>query len=338
VAYAAAATKEFTGTLNASNITVNSLTRTGTTHEGWNLLGNPFPCAIQWNKTIASWALNNINSSAKIWNEAVASYTDIAQNGIIPAMQGFMVQVSTGTSGSLVIPAVDRLHDATSWYKNTEGEIRLVANDPENSTAQESIIKVTGSATDGFDPRYDSHFLAGYAPLFYSTAGSEQLSTNTLPGIDNSRIIPFEFVKNTGTNFSIELAENSINGVSSVYLTDIKTGIVTNLSKTPSYNFTASETDDAGRFSLSFATTYGINPEISSGMQVYTCDKILFITQTDPQKGAIWIYTTTGQLVRSQSMESSTSQSISLQSFPPGVYVVTIQTEKGLYNQKVVVK
>jgi len=147
-----------------------------------------------------------------------------------------------------------------------------------------------------------------------------------------------DFVKNAGTNFTIELAENSINGVSSVYLTDKKTGIVTNLSKTSTYNFTASESDDASRFSLSFATTYGINPEISSGMQVYTCDKTLFITQTDPQKGTIRIYTTTGQLVRSQRLESSTSQSVSLQGFAPGVYLVAIRTDKGMYNQKVVVK
>jgi parallel beta-helix repeat protein len=338
VAYATAVTKQFTGSLNAANITVNGLTRTGTTYVGWNLLGNPFASALKWNDGINWTVPDELAATTKIWDEATAQYTDIAPNGFIPAMNGFMVQVLSGSSASLTIPALARVHNITAWYKNTEGEIKLIAHDPDNSTAQESIIKVTESATEGFDSRYDSHFLAGYAPLFYSIADSEQLSTNTLPGIDNSRIISMGFVKNAGTNFSIELTENSINGVSSVYLTDKKTGTITDLSKTNTYNFTASESDDASRFSLSFATTYGINPVINSGMQVYTYDKTLFITQTDPQKGTIWVYTASGQLLRSQSLESSTSQSISLQEFTQGVYMVTIHTDKSMYNQKVVVK
>jgi hypothetical protein len=335
-AYQASASRRFYGILNSADITISGLTHISGTYGGWHLLGNPFPSAL--NMGLGNWALNNITQTAKIWKESIAAYIDISASGggIIPEGNGFMVETS-GT-GSLIIPAAARVHNATSWYKSCDGLIKLVAHDPDNNTEQESIIKVSQSATEGFDSQYDSHFLAGYAPLLYSTVGSEQLSTNTLPAIDNSRIIPMEFVKNSGTNFSIELAENSINGVSTVYLTDKKTGTITDLSKTPTYNFTASESDDAGRFSLSFASTYGINPEISSGMQVYTYDKTLIVNQTAPQKGTIWVYSVNGQLLLSKSLESSTSQSISLQGFAPGVYAVTIHTNRGLFNQKVVLK
>jgi len=50
VAYQATSTRSFSGTLNGNNpVTINGLTNNGTTmHHGWNLIGNPYPSAINW--------------------------------------------------------------------------------------------------------------------------------------------------------------------------------------------------------------------------------------------------------------------------------------------------
>jgi len=334
-AYQATGTKQFAGTLNTADIPISGLTKTSGTYPGWHLLGNPFPSALKWND--GNWLLTNITSTAKIWKESTAAYIDVpAATGIIPAMNGFMVE--TSGAGSLTIPGAARMHSTTAWYKNSEDQIKLIANDLENNTAQESCIKVEISATEGYDSEFDSHFLAGFAPKFYSTAGSERLSTNTLPAIANNLIIPLGFEKNTAGNFSIELAENSLNSVSSIYLTDKKTGIKTDLSKTPVYNFTATDGDDVSRFELSFANTFGINAEISSDMMIYTYDKILFINQADAKKGLIRIYSATGQIAGTYNLDAIVSQTVELSNLMTGIYLVTISTEKGVYNHKVVIK
>ncbi|MCK9399086.1 MAG: hypothetical protein M0Q51_03685 [Bacteroidales bacterium] len=153
-AYITTATKNFTGTLNNASTSTISLSRTeATNYSGWNLLGNPFPSAIQWN------------------------------------------------------------------------------------TAQESIIRFNENATEGFDNDYDAHFLAGYAPQFYSLSGEEQLSTNTMPYMLSNNTIAMGFVKNDNTNFSIEAKglETFATGTE-IWLQDLKTGAQQKLNDNPVYS------------------------------------------------------------------------------------------------------
>ena len=57
-------------------------------------------------------------------------------------------------------------------------------------------------------PDFDSHFLPGYAPLFYSVAGTGHLSTNALPEVGNAVQIPFDIIKNEGESFTIEAIDH----------------------------------------------------------------------------------------------------------------------------------
>ncbi len=114
IANASASAPAFVGNINVSDVSVSGLANTSNaSYPGWHLLGNPFACALSWNN--GDWALSNINANSKIWDEANASYTTIEPNGIIPAMNGFMVY-SDG-DGSLTIPASARQHSSQNWYK-----------------------------------------------------------------------------------------------------------------------------------------------------------------------------------------------------------------------------
>ena len=204
---ASAGTKSFTGVFNITDVSISGLTNTtGNTSAGWHLLGNPYPSALYWNKT--AWSLSDIDATAKVWDESSASYSDVAAGGILPAMQGFMVHVTTSgsSSGSLTIDASDRTHSSTSWYKNSTNEentLKLTVSEEQNNTAQESIIRVNEDATTGFDPQFDSHFLAGFAPQFYSVLeDGSAVSTNVLPDVSTSTTIPFAFIKNSATDYT----------------------------------------------------------------------------------------------------------------------------------------
>lgn len=333
VEYAAADTKSFTGTLNKDNISVSNLAISSGINRGWHLLGNPFTSALAWNN--GNWALSNIAATAKIWKESTAAYVDIAAGtGIIPALNGFMVQVATGT-GSLTIPAAARVHNTTAWYKSSENpSILLMANDLSGQTAQESIIRFTNEATTGFDPAFDSHFLAGYAPQFYSVAGNEMLSTNALPEAGGSVQVPFDFIKNEGDNFTIE-AKTITEIKGPVFLKDLKTGASQDMTLNPVYSFTSAEGDNQNRFLLRFSNVGIGETRAGNPITVFSSNNEIFVVgKTGIDKGNVFVYNMMGQLMAQQGLSGGGRTKISMD-VSPGYYLVKVITGENTYSEKV---
>ncbi|MEI7980255.1 MAG: hypothetical protein WCI71_01290 [Bacteroidota bacterium] len=309
VAYApaAAGTKQFTGTLNKDNISVTNLAISGGINKGWHLLGNPFPSALKWND--GNWALSNIVGTAQIWDQTIASYTVINANGIIPAGNGFMVQVNAGFSGSnsLTIPAAARIHDATTWYKSTEPKIVLIANDPVGQTGQETVIRQVPEATDGFDPAFDAHFLPGYAPLFYSVSGDEHLASNAMPELGNAVQIPFDFIKNEGESFTIE-AKKISNIEGPVMLNDLKTNTSQDLTLNPVYSFTSSTGDNPSRFLITFRPLGMGETQINNPFTIFaTGNTISVVDNSGNDQGNVFVYNMIGQLIGQQELSAGSN-------------------------------
>ncbi len=338
IAYSSDQTKTFSGTLNNSSASVSGLSKD---NDGWHLLGNPFPCALYWNKTTADWNLSNVNSTAKIWDESSASYTDITAGGtyeIIPAMQGFLVQANAA-GASLTIPLSDRTHSSTAWYKDAgTNNIILTVYDTEGHTAQASIVRIAEGSTAGFDTQYDSHFLAGYAPRFYSVVGQEKLSTNTIPDVSAMQTIPFDFIKNASDTYYIE-AEGIDNLVpeQDVYLTDLKTNYTQKLNDNPVYHFTAQEGDVAQRFELHFSAL-GVNQiNTLKSFNIYSCNNQIVVRANKPADAVINVYNITGQLITKAQMTGQTVKTMALNGFT-GIAIVSVVSSKGTQNQKVIIR
>ena len=344
IAYKGDSVKEFSGALNLSDISISGLTNTSVnTNSGWHLIGNPFTSALIWNNGTA-WNLSDIDATAKVWNETNASYTDIYSGRRIPSMQGFMVHVSTSgsTSGSLTIDADSRTHSNKAWYKtdSINNTIELIVYDINGKTAQESVVRIIDDATNGFDTQYDSHFLPGYAPKFYSvTEDGKAVSTNTLPGIEENSVIPFVFIKNASANFYLK-AEGINNLIPSkqVYLTDLKTNHTQLLNSEPIYYFTSEEGDVEARFELHFGSV-GINDNINvnNDINVFTRNGQIEIRSKNPLNGTVMVYNITGQLMIKTAINNQNSASINTGNFK-GIAIVSVVDEKQVYNQKILIK
>ena len=263
ISYQANNTKGFTGTLNSGDVTVTGLDYTeASSSSGWNLVGNPYPSAIEWNSD--DWTLPaTISGNCQVWDETNAAFVVIGADGIIPAMNGFMVYTSDNNN-SLTIPAAARIHSSTNWYKNSkEGEqyVKIVAKDLEGSTAQESVVNFYSEATSGFDMKFDSYFLPGYAPMLYSVSEDGNYAWNTLPEFNTDLTLPMGFTKNSKNSFALSLKENSIG--SSVFIFDKQTGENHSFDN-GDYYFTASQNDDPNRFVLHFGTLTGMEDQVSA--------------------------------------------------------------------------
>lgn len=77
---------------------------TATASQGWNLVGNPYPSAIDWDH--ASWTKAHMDAALYMWNPTTATYyayvsgisSDGRDNGgIIPSGQGFFVKANAAS-------------------------------------------------------------------------------------------------------------------------------------------------------------------------------------------------------------------------------------------------
>jgi hypothetical protein len=327
VSYEFDGTKQFSGILNHVDVNIPvTYTNPGGgfgVDNGWNLLGNPFSSAI-----LNTGFTGPINTLVKIWSGN--AYTDIASGGVIPAMNGFMVEATAG--GTVTIPLTARSHQATSWYKNSNERILLVARNAELPVGQESVVRFDASATESFDASMDGHFLPGYAPMFYSQVGEEKLSTNTLPTHTWDLEIPFGFAKNDGNSYVIEMKENIADA--NVFLTDLKTGQVQNLTQNPVYNFTAASGDAVSRFVLKFSTV-GVEDPSATNNGIYTYGDKLYVN--NPGNGVVEVYTMTGQLVASEKTATTGLYVTSIKA-STAYYLVRVISASGIRTAKVFVK
>jgi hypothetical protein len=331
-AYKTTSTKNFTGSLNVADVSVSGLTLTGSsqTNRSYHLLGNPFTSALIW---YTDWTKSNIAGTAQIWDEAGSSYHAVAAGDLIPATNGFMVQVSGGT-GSLTIPAAKRIHGSTAFYKNPVFPIiRLKANNLDIPSFQESQVRFNPQSTIGFDLEFDGDFLPGYAPLFYSIIEDVPSSVNSMPELTAQTVVPFNFIKNEGTNFSIE-AESIENLPMTLYLFDKKTNITHNLSSNPVYQFTSSAGDATDRFLIQFGVVGIDETNANKVLKAYISNNTLYIIN-ESNKAQLQIFDMQGRLLESTNLMGLGLISHAVQ-LKAGVYVVCLLDDRSVKSVKIV--
>lgn len=328
VAYNNGGIRSFNGQLNVSDVSFNNLSITNpSANWSWHLLGNPFGAALQWDAGI-EWNLSGIGGIAKIWNEAGQSLSDITSSppGHIPQTNGFLVQVNS-PANSITLPAAKRVHSTVNFYKNSLPALLLTAANVSSGNFQENRLIVHPSSTTGFDLMHDGIFLKGHAPVFYSMLDDYKLSTQSLPSIDETTEIPLGFLPNSpGNDFRID-ASGTANFPATVFLTDLKTEVITNLSKTPVYYFSAAPGDDALRFRLKFGTTGLEGP---GQPLVYTAGKTLYI-QNIHSVADIEIFGTDGRQM--MAIKNATDR-IPL-ALAAGIYIIRLKTQGVTHHYKI---
>ncbi|MCX6269268.1 MAG: hypothetical protein NTW16_18270 [Bacteroidetes bacterium] len=318
-AYQQTGDKIFEGFLNVGDVPLENLTSTGSTApgRGWNLLGNPFPCALIWH---SGWTATNIGGVAYIWNEAGQSYTPRNAGEAIPACNGFMVQVTgdPGTSGSLTIPAAMRIHNSPGWFKESDDPvIKLFARNIDLPSFQESQIRFNPNSSQDFDPEFDGRFLSGYAPGFCSVCGAEKLMVNAIPVIEEGMYIPFCFERNAGEHFQIDM-EVSGSIPSGILLQDKKTGTEHNLTLDPVYKFTADADDSPDRFGIKFSHA-GMGEPPGAKAHVFTSRNHIFVNHHGNTR--MEIYGITGESLILRELTGAGSEKVVLDACPGWYFV-----------------
>ncbi|MFH1121051.1 MAG: T9SS type A sorting domain-containing protein [Bacteroidota bacterium] len=303
---------------------------------GWNLLGNPHPCSLDWDlipNTAAEQAVYVWNGTQYIsWNGSVGALTD----GIIPPMNGFFVKALGNTNPEiLTIPLSARVHSNTPFYKELHAnmlELRAEGNNYNDVT----FFHFNSEATAGFDAHSDARKLRGIeeAPQLFSYTEGKELSINEQPFVPG-QVIELGFKCGVSGNFILNVKGlESFNNNVMIMLEDQKEGIFQNLSDIAQYSFSYIAGESEHRFKLHF-TENSSNPD-SAEVNIYSLGKTVIVNNFTGLSGEIQVYDFTGRMILNSSIDSGTQSSFTL-SAAAGPYVVKVITAKGVHSRKVMI-
>ncbi len=339
VSYATAGTHNFSGLMNSGNFNPTVTYFTVPPGTAWNLIGNPYACAIDGDLLIKTnvnntvYVLDGINSNYKSWNGITGDLT----NGEIPAMQGFFVE-SNGINPSITIPVSAKIHSATNFSKSTlDNHLRLSVQSP-NTTQAVTFIYFKDENSHGID-KYDATYLPGMNPLntqIYSYINSKSFAINALGTYTTPVTVNLGFEPKINGNFTITAGDiQSFTSASQIILQDIKTNTTQDLRINPTYHFTADSSDAIHRFNILFDfAPLAIKSNSSETNTIYSFENNIYIKSADAIS-SVSVYNMLGQLM--ENIQHPTSNVISIHQ-ATGYYTVKVITLNSVYSQKVYIK
>ncbi len=342
--------KTFSGNLVSGDQTAYDLSYTSSaTYPGWNLFGNPYTSAIDWDLITKS---TNVNGTVYVvkssdgtnasWNGSTGDLTD----GIIPAMQGFFVNTDR-TGESITITASSQVHNSTSvdYFKSSSKladqtfKISLSNTDFNNNT----YIQFRDDASEAFDNAIDGHKLFGFgtAPEVYTKIDDIDYSINCLPADVASFDLPLGVkIQHDGVyNLTFEGFSTFGNKVN-LTLEDLLTGKTVAINEGSVYTFTYTNGDTEMRFLLHFAGVNGISAPGANAKTaiIYASNKTIVVKSLNNSlNGTVEVVNMMGQTLHVQHVDGA-SVSINTR-LTNGVYIVRYKSNKGvLQTDKVTIR
>ena len=324
----AAASASVTGTPNTSMTHTlgyfgsNSLA--GGSGTGWNLIGNPYTCGLDWSTV----SLTNVNSAFYIWDPSTTSYKYYSLGGItnavIPPMQAFWVQATqAGASISTTMATNGSVSSSPTYYKTVPDNLIVTVTKAGDSATTDRlwVANIQGTG-DGFDGAYDAWKMTNgpTMPNVFTWDLGERIAINATE-IDAAKVLPMGFsYAVAATKFGVSLEQVTGGQYYDVYLEDKLTGSYHDLNQSD-YSFTHQGwTQEGPRFALHFSlSTVGVEePNAADRFVAYQNQDRIVLRSSETGFSAYRLYGLNGQ-------ELSRGPLI------PGMQSIAAPTSAGLY-------
>lgn len=339
--YSGSTTKSFAGNLGNGDQSV-SLTSGGNT---WNLIGNPFPSAINWDAVTTTSLADGyyyIYNADKSGGAGYEYYLDgdhksTGADGKISLAQGFFVKAS---GASLTLPNAARVHH-NNWLKNQQSTAsnRLSVKLSNTAHYDEAFVMFEANGTPGRD-FYDAEKLYGMdnIPQLYTIAsGNINLAFNSLP-LEHTTDVPLGlYIPETG-NYSLTASgfDSFVQGVS-ITLEDLLTGNTQNLIQHPVYTFSSPSGKINDRFMLRFNGNFGVNDQQPKDhdFMIYGNNQVItVVNHSGNEEGQVFVYTLMGQQIMQQKLSKGISTTLNMNT-ATGYYLVKVVTREQACSAKV---
>ncbi|MFZ4414284.1 MAG: T9SS type A sorting domain-containing protein [Bacteroidales bacterium] len=343
VSYANGATHNFAGTMHNADLSLslNAYNSPGTL---WNLIGNPYPCALDGN--ISGWAKSNLNNVVYVLDGPTNTYKywngdgeGNLPNGEIPAMQGFFVNSIAAGTASITISANAKKHSNHIFYKSSlSNKLSLNLVSP-NTTNDATIIYFKNTNSNSVDMN-DALLMPSGNPQntqIYSYINFDKYCINALGAYTSPISVNLGFEPKVNGNFTLTAGDiQSFNLASHIYLQDLKTNTTQDLRSNPTYTFAADITDNVNRFTIFFdlVAEVGIPTTTAKNNGIYSFGDKLYLP-TIEKLTTVSIYNMLGQEVVSSFHPTSNIFTVHQ---PEGYYIVRVIANQNVITQKIYIK
>lgn len=301
----------FTGTTNGDISKEFGLTYdANAAFDGWNLVGNPYPCEVYVNK---SYYTMNADGTA-IEPELVSSTTGI------PSCTGIMVKAEAEDETIVFSKDVPETVPDNGNLQITAARV----NTRGNAVQDKAIVSFNeGDKLGKFMFNKDNaklyipHGNDDYAIVFAEKQGEMPLN--------------FE-VKENGT-YTISVNPEAVE-MEYLHLIDNMTGADVDLLQTPQYTFAAKKTDYASRFRLVFSANDNNGSSTSSETFAYYDGSEWVISNEG--EATLQVVDAVGRIVSSKTINGSAT--MNTEGLNAGVYVMRLMSGENVKTQKIVVR
>ncbi len=318
-------TAVLSGSLNNSTVNVTLDLTPGAPYEGYNLIGNPFPCALDWNDS-PDWQRVNVDATISIYDYGAGGgggnyrqynyYTGIGipagNTGHIAATQGFWLRASDHDA-SLSLPASQRIHSFVPFYKSMDGErvntLRLRVDQQSAGYFCESIIGFDGTSTGGYDGLFDAEFFEGNAdaPALYSNMNGKYYSMNFMSTWLEYPVVPVSFEAAGEGEYQITVAgTDGFPDDISIHIEDKLLGIFQDLRAKNTFTFAHHPNMMHKRFNIHFTAQEEEDHENVQGepqVVIYAFGKAIYVNVPEGIQGDVMIYNLAGKMVVRQNVD-----------------------------------
>ncbi|MFK8059217.1 MAG: LamG-like jellyroll fold domain-containing protein [Polaribacter sp.] len=278
--------RTFSGKINEGDVTVNVYNTSNLAGEGsdgieWstsgdNLVGNPYPSAIDWDLIIADTDNSDIDGTVCFWNQNTAevgenNVSDYLQynstggasagvTGKIGTGQGFFVKTTTNSTITFktthqIVANNNQFYKGQSNVSNNKKIDRSWFTFSRAEKKNTLLVGFLKGATNRFDRKFDAFFDVNQKSLgFYSIVrGGKKVSIQGYPELKrDKKVVKLGFIVDEIGEHSISIQEEYINEDYYIYLRDTEKKITTDLRKRK-YTFTI---DSIGENNTRFKLIY----------------------------------------------------------------------------------
>jgi hypothetical protein len=344
--FGATETVEYSGgVFNTGNLSLTDLSRTGTTNSrrGYQLVANPYPSFLNWDD---AYSAGSINLLPTVWyrteqsgSMVFATYNALLGEGVLGATrdihpgQAFWVRVDgDGNTGILAVNNDMRSHRDGETLRDGTDLIRLTLTN--GTQTDEAMVFFNDLADNGADI-YDSEkqMAPAEVPQLWSTVEGARMAINGIHGPETQPSVPLGIrVQNAG-EYTITATELDL--PVGAWLEDITTGAFQSLDSEPSYAFTSEGGTFQSRFVLHFSAQVVGLDEMASGIDIFSFEKNINIILSEETRGTATVLDIAGRVITTttlQGQRTTTPLNVSA-----GIYVVRVETERGVESRKVMV-
>ncbi|MGZ3900652.1 MAG: T9SS type A sorting domain-containing protein, partial [Bacteroidia bacterium] len=310
----------------AQSFNVSLTPSAGKYEDGWNMLANPYPSAIDWDAQ--SWNKVGIQDAVYIWDPVSEQYSTyingIGVNGgsnIIPSSRAFWVQANQNNPVLSCDESVKIDASPVFLRPANQPQIRLQLNG--NSYADETVIFFSNNSSANVNADEDAMKLYSDNPLvpsINSVADSTDLAVNSLPA-NTALVVPVKVKVGASGSYTLVMNQGYNQSLNScIFLEDLLTGTKLNLHNAINYVFMINDTTSAPRFLLHI--TKPVDKASVNTTCSYKQNGMALVSVND---GGIWGYTWKDALGNILAQHPAGPASDTLKNLAPGTYNLVVK-------------